>query len=167
MLVVVSALCLPFGVKKILDCTHLLWVFGSYLHVFRICAAAWLTLNTVYDDTESMNYTFSSCSHVLTRNGACRGCFPAFPLWVWPRFWYRVSDSGGHGGWSKPSTERRGVTGCPAHCPTGRPSGWVLASFRQPLKRSRSLKWLECFLSVFCCRRYCWKVWVFPPSVII
>ena len=62
-------------------------------------------------------------------------------------------DTRGYSGWSKTCTEHWGVTACPAHWLTD----WLTVCLSVCLswlasggpERSWSLKWLECFLSVF------------------
>lgn len=77
---------------------------------------------------------------------------------VWGRDIHRYSN------WSKTSTEHRGVTACPAHWLTDCLA--VLASCRQSWK-VLEFKMVGMFSVCVFSWRYCWRVWVFPPSVII
>lgn len=88
-----------------------------------------------------INYVCKSSHETLRWDLAGMFFSRSFTTWVW--------DTHGCGDWSKTCTGHWGVTACPAHWLTD----WLLVCLfwlaSGSPERSLSLKWLECFLSVF------------------
>lgn len=90
------------------------------------------------------------CLQVLTRNtleGTWRNVF-FFSPFLSPRLLLWGQDAHRYSGWSKTCTEHWGVTACPAHWLPGCLVRLFWLASDSP-EMSWSLKWLECFLSVF------------------